>query len=772
MDPNNKQQKIIDSTNGIYVVDAGPGTGKTFTITKRYSEILQKQDITPEDIFLATFTNNAADEMTERIIQETGVDPSKIYDAPISTFHGYCKKLLELYGYDVAQEIGINEYITEDLNTIESHLRETQYFNNFYSQFKQENSEYNSFYSIIDSPADLLQLMKNLASRGIIPKEDGWFSNTGRHIEGKPEEFKKMLKSQNKPVNTDKGYKKQSELRRKTYSLKWKNFEQNAPKVVDIRGEKGSKKIREDLAKKAFKEDNDELRTFLHDIYYAYLNYSLQNNFLNFNFLLIFAYLLLYQNKTVRDNESFEYMMIDEFQDTNEIQLKTAMLLAKKPNICVVGDWKQSIYSFQHASIENILNFEQRIKDYKKELNYDQERIEFSIKNLEEINLDINYRSSQKIIDVSEKSFSLPANYYESLKKPEIESYDSHKKYDESVIEKIEAEDEGPAILSKIQEIVDNPDYELSNGETPSFSDIAILTRTRSFGVELQEVAEKHNVPASYEGGIELFRKDPAIILLAWLRATSQNSAKGWSVILENAGYNIEEVKNMLNDEKELDVPEKFIEFKQKLEEQSTIAGFTRVVFDRYGYSGPIPNKTIQVLQNVFVNSYLNKKEIIEFIEENIDQGEIYEIDNTVRENSINIMTLHGSKGLEFPIVFISDINQSKFPSTNSYPKPIDFNEVLGLRQRKVLSRESENGVYVFDNWKSELLFNIVSREYDEERRLMYVGMTRAEDHLFFSADSRRKSTFFTKLDVEEGVIDSEPVVLEDSGASREVFRV
>ena len=83
MNPNKEQKKLIENTEGSFLVDAGAGTGKTFTVTERYVEILDTAD--PENIFLATFTRNAAEEMCERIAEKSSYKTSKIYNAPIST---------------------------------------------------------------------------------------------------------------------------------------------------------------------------------------------------------------------------------------------------------------------------------------------------------------------------------------------------------------------------------------------------------------------------------------------------------------------------------------------------------------------------------------------------------------------------------------------------------------------------------------------------------------------------------------------------------------
>ena len=98
MNPNKQQEQLIENTDGVYLVDAGAGTGKTFSITRRYMNILEDQE--PEDIFLATFTRNAAEEMSDRIASETDYKASEIYNAPISTFHSHCQKILERHGFN------------------------------------------------------------------------------------------------------------------------------------------------------------------------------------------------------------------------------------------------------------------------------------------------------------------------------------------------------------------------------------------------------------------------------------------------------------------------------------------------------------------------------------------------------------------------------------------------------------------------------------------------------------------------------------------------
>lgn len=742
--PNEKQKQLIDSIDGIYLVDAGAGTGKTFTITRRYANIL-RQGVEPDDIFLATFTNNAADQMKERIVDKVEARPSRIYDAPISTFHSFAKKILRQHGFHAPEFLGLEEKISQNLDLMESKVREKQEFQNFIDLFIERNNQYSEFYRLVDDYDKLLDLLKNLASKGIVPQEEGWYGDSEKYLDGDYEQFKQIFKSLNSPQKSSNG-RRQSELRNRLYSYRFKNFEDSAPTEEEIRGGYGTKQVRKDFCRKAFKQDREKLKEFLHELYISYLRYSLRRNYLNFNFLLVFAYVLVAEDAVLREKLSFKYVMIDEFQDTNEIQFKLALLLSSDPNICVVGDWKQSIYSFQYANVENIQRFQKRIETYRKELNQDQKRVEFSVDNVEKIRLDRNYRSTQQILNISEEGLCLPATQYETVPeeniKENITSLKAQKDVDGS-IEKILMEDEAENLLAKIQEIVGTQDYTYGEERELEYGDIAVLTRTRSFGLDLQKKAQKYGVPVAYEGGVELFKTNPAVILLAWLRILSSDSRRGWAVVLENAGYSLDESDKILEQGK---YPDNMTEFKKGLEKEQDIGSVANKVFDKYGIRNGFTEKILEVLTNAFKNSYMNLGQLIQFIEDNIDSGEVYEVDNSMKENVVKIQTIHSAKGLEYPAVFISDINSSRFPSTNGNYSPIAYDDIVGLRTRKTYS-ESQN--YVFDDWKSEILFKTLSRGYDEERRLMYVGITRAEQHLFFTAENETLSMFFSKLPVE-----------------------
>jgi len=769
--PNQRQRKIIQNHEGIYLVDAGPGTGKTTTITKKYIQLLR--EVKPKDILLITFTRNAADQMKEKIMKNSNYSQSKLREAPINTFHGYCHKIINQHGFNAPNYLGIKDNIVENTKIVESDVLENRRFRRYMDQFMKERPEYNQYYRIVRDKNKLLELIKSLASKGIIPSGSGWYRNSESYLNGNLEEFRELAKELNRPKDGKRG-KKQSELRGRLTNYNDKCYTEEAPDGKEIRGSRGSKKIDEDYFEVVFEEDREELKDFVHDLYFGYLKYCLSKNYLNFSFYLLFSFVLLAEDHKLRSETGFNYVMIDEFQDTNEIQLKLALLLSNNGNICVVGDWKQSIYSFQYADVENILEFEKRLRKYKEELNKETKRIDYNVKNVEEINLIQNYRSTQEIIDFSETALTLRASYYDNLNTQEIlekvTSLNSNRD-SKGEIFAIKSEKEKEAILEKIERITKNPEYTIhEDGEERmlEYKDIGVLSRITKFGLDLQDKGQEFGVPVSYEGGVELFKANPSIILLAWLRILEyKESRRGWSVVLEKAGYCLDEVKHILE---EKDYPGDMLEFRAELKQTSNLKTIAKTVYEKYGINNAFSVKIIEVLDSTFSSSYMNLGEIIQFIEENIESGETYEIDNSLEENVVTVQTIHGAKGLEYPVIFVSGVNYRCFPSYRRSDERILYVEPIGLRKKK--KYVSGELPYLYDNWKTEVLNKCLSKGYDEERRLMYVAMSRAKKYLYITANKEKKSQFFKDLKVEEREIEPSLKEKEEKGLEEKKFKI
>ncbi len=767
MGPNPQQQKLIESSRGIYLVDAGAGTGKTYALVRRYAHLLETEKVDPADLLFITFTTSAAEEMKERVLNLCGetVSPLALEEAPISTFHSLCNRLLKQYGFEAPAHLGFKQGITPSTRVLENNLLEENKFRRFLDDFLAAHPEYESFFTVLNRREALLDLIKSLAAKGIFPTqkngEKDWYQHGEAYLDGDLSRFRELVEPLNSPGRGSRGPTQAELLKRAKGAWRNKCFPPSAPEKNTLAGGEHGKIVSPELLEKAFGENREKLKQFLHDLYFSYVSYCLREDYLNFGFLMMFAYVLLCESPQIRAANRHRFVMVDEFQDTSEIQFKLTLLLSQTNNICVVGDWKQSIYSFQYASVENIQQFETRLKQYKQELNADASRVDYPVDNVDSIPLVQNYRSSQEILDFARHGLTLPGRKSEDLDSQKILSelvdLEAQRQPHSTTIQGLESEAETEAILEKIQSLVENPEYKITHAGEPEligYEDIAVLTRNRNFGLRLQEKAREYNLPVAYEGGLELFKTDPAILLLAWLRVLEdKNSERGWAVILEEAGYNLAELKAILGSEEETGCfdrcPGQFKQFREELLSLDNgsfhrwIAALSHRIFSRYDCHDPIADRLIEVLYSTALETRYNLGELVNFIEANIEADSVYEVSNN-EENTVTVQTIHSAKGLEYPVVFVADVNSSHFPGRGGRRPVIDYHDPLGLRQKKHFRREPVP--YVYDNWRATLLHRTLSGRYDEERRLIYVAMTRARDYLFLTAKPDKTSPFFENL--------------------------
>jgi ATP-dependent helicase/nuclease subunit A len=745
--PNPNQRELITNIDGTYLVDAGAGTGKTFAVTRRYANILDSTAASPEDVLLITFTRNAATEMKDRIVSHCDYSTAELADAPIQTFHSLCHDILQEHGFDAPTLLGIDDRIPNTTRIIEDDIVEDALFQEFFEQFTDDHPEYTDLIRTVSDPTELLDLINQLAAKGVFPTADGWYRDGESHLTGDFEAFKRQFDELNEPRNDGN---KQSRLRSKLNGYgNDKCYLPDAPLKAEVRGD--GKRIPEAIARRVFDEDREELTGFVHDLYFEYLEFALSRNYLNFGFLQLFAFVLLCEDHDLRERLGFEYVMIDEFQDSSEIQFKLALLLASTDNLCVVGDWKQSIYSFQYAAVENILDFRDRLDEFAADLNTDASRVTFDTSEVETIELTRNYRSTQTVLDFSEESLVAPAANHDSVDadavRDRIVHLTSTTEHDNSTIEALQHDDEHEAILAKIHEIVGNDDYRVTDGDgglrVPEYKDIAVLTRTRDFGRELQAAADTHGLPMAYEGGIELFRTDQAKLLLAWLRILESNADRGWAPVLERAGYTLDEIKHILEVEA---YPDEMTAFRETLTDTDTLGGVIRRVLDRYGFTGPRADVLLHTVESIRATTTLTRGDLVRFITQGIEHGSTHEVNTSAGNNSVTVQTIHATKGLEHPIVILANMNQRRFPPSGGGSPAILYDSAVGLRQRKVFA-DAHGKPHLYDNWKTDVIRRCLSRDYDEERRLLYVAITRAENHVVFTA-GEDPNTFLDELPV------------------------
>lgn len=443
-------------------------------------------------------------------------------------------------------------------------------------------------------------------------------------------------------------------------------------------------------------------------IYDAYQKKLQANNAVDFDDLLLLALRLLQENPAVREKyqRKFDYLMVDEYQDTNHAQyLLTKLLAAGHRNICVVGDADQSIYGWRGADIQNILDFEKDYPDAKL------------------VKLEQNYRSTQVILDaanavIDNNSGRKPKNLWTANGNgSEIIYYQAN-----------DERDEARYVIENMQKLQLN--------EGAKLGDMAVLYRTNAQSRVFEEMLIKSGIAYTMVGGTKFYERKEIKDALAYLRLLynphdSLSLLRIINVPRRGIGdatlARLQEYANASGQSlfevvtNAADVPGLASRFANKLDELSGL------LFELMGEAADVPVK--QLLDDVLLKTgYLeelqsskdpqdesrveNLKEMLSVTEEFAvkcerngeeptlenflaDVALVADIDDAeLGEEAVTLMTLHSAKGLEFPDVFLVGMEEGIFPHSRTL---MDENEI------------------------------------EEERRLCYVGITRAEKHLFLS---------------------------------------
>ena len=441
---------------------------------------------------------------------------------------------------------------------------------------------------------------------------------------------------------------------------------------------------------------SSEFEKIVLSVYEKYEMKLKNNNSVDFDDLLILPIKLFTKDEDILDKyqEKFKYILIDEYQDTNEAQYRlTKLLAAKYRNICVVGDENQSIYSFRGANYRNILNFE---KDYKE---------------AEVIKLEQNYRSTLNILNAANSV--IKNNQNRKDKNLWSDKGDGDKiKYYRSDSEK----DEARFVAKTIKSLIDS-------GE--SLDEIAILYRTNAQSRILEEEMLKENIPYRVVGSYTFYNRKEIKDLMAYLRLIhneKDNVSLTRVINVPKRGIGLKSIANLnlkadlenksmyevIDSGKELEF-KKVIEDLKKVSENVTLTELIDKVLDTTGYKKELESEhTLEAdirLENLeefkSITKSFEEREGLVSLEDFLFEVSLVSDKDEYQDgsNKVSLMTVHSVKGLEYNNVFVVGLEEGIFPHMNS----------------------------LMDN-----------NELEEERRLAYVAITRAKERLYLLNARRR----------------------------------
>jgi len=736
---NPNQKKAVDTIDGPVMVVAGPGTGKTEILAARTANIFiqKKGEVEPENILCLTYTDAATIAMRKRLIEFIGKDA---YRVEIHTYHSFCNQI-----------IGENlDYFGKRELDVLSSLEQVEYLEKIIDSFTPENPLFRSSgYYEVSRLKDLFNTMKS----------ENW---TKEHVK---EQIKSYLDDLPK---------------REQFIYKRANSTKNI-KVGDIK----EHKIFEEKKKM-------ELLSAGVEEFPRYQALLKENGRYDYHDMILWVLSAFEKDEFFlqRYQEQFSFILVDEYQDTNGSQNSLLSCLidsSDNPNVFVVGDDDQSIYRFQGANLKNIMNFYEKYSD-----------------KITSIALQENYRSSQNILDASkalieenserltnqipglEKNLEAKNSLYKDLNvKPVILEYANTSSQEVGIIEKIKNLQSDGQDLSKIAvlykehkqakdliEMFEKSDLPFSVRETKNILEIPFIQNL--IGI-LEYIQAEFETP--YSASSKLFQilhydfwKITALdvsLLLFFLR---KNKGKKSFMKANDGNSN----KPSLFGEVEKVFPKHLRDFVSNRDLLSGLAGFKNIekisVTAEFleNWISDISNMTVLELFSRIINEggildwvtshreqvwyFRVLKTFFDFIKQESSRNEklsLKEFLSTVSKmqnykikipvekifsykDGVNFITTHSSKGLEFEYVF-----------------------VIGC-QRKVWDKASRNFGYSFPD---TLLLSNIGDETQEQRRLLYVAMTRAKKELILSysisdvnGKSLEKSQLMTGIEQKMGL--------------------
>ncbi len=664
--PNSDQQKAIDTIDGPVLITAGPGTGKTATLVKRYANMVNNHRVKPENILMATFTEKAAKEIVTRI--SSVIPDFDLNDVYIGTFHSICLRI-------VRDNLAFISTLKKNFTLMDDFDQKYFIYQRYYYDFRplpHFNDLISETSGVWRNVSKIANLVNGLSEEKINPE--------------------RLLTDPN-------------------------------PQIVALG---------------MIKQKYDELLQ--------------AKNRLDFATIQLTAYQLLSENPEIlkKYQDTFQYMMIDEYQDTNSIQEQLIFLLSKTNNICVVGDDDQSMYRFRGATIRNILEFENKFK-----------KGECSV-----IHLSTNYRSAPEIIE-----------FYNRWMK---EYSETHFQWDEFRIDKTIVPSPGknhkeltPSVI-KIAGVSNEQWHEriykfikmLSDeGYISNYNQIAFLFRsvTKKETQELANYLEGKGIPVYSPRSKMFFEREEIMASIGLLLSIFGDYS---DELVDRPEEYLEKLTDYYD--RCLDIAEQLMDDDQDLEdwvsyredELDKLVGntdytFTQLLYQLFSFnyfrkiidtdlaSGVADQRAIRNLailtnvlakyeasENVDVISDVKKDQIVSKLFETYFRflfgsnhgGGIEEYQDESEyapSGCVSFMTIHQSKGMEFPIVFTDSL----------YDRPADDNQ--GILEQ------------VYDAYSHRKSFEPTDRiKFFDFWRRYYVAYSRAEELLILTTPIRARGAW------------------------------
>ncbi len=666
---NPAQKEAVNAIDGPVMVVAGPGTGKTKILTLRIANILANTDTDPESILALTYTTSGVISMRERLLETIG---DRAYRVNIFTFHAFCEHIIKEFSF-YFEELG-GARVIGDLERVE--IIESIIKNNKFEHLVSFHDEFSFLNKIVD---------------GILAiKKDGL----------SPEEFIKKLPLWKKELleNDDIYYKKD-----------YGDFKKGDLKPVEE--EKINKKI--------------ERAKELAEIFSFYQTELKKRGLYDFSDMILYVKEALSINKELKADvqEKYQYVLVDEHQDTNEGQntiiefLTDAPHLDGKPNIFTVGDEKQSIYRFQGASAKTFLRFQDLYKD------------------IHSVILSENYRSTQNILNGAHSLIVKSKGLEDSV------TLHSNEK-DNEKINVLEFSNYKFELLHLVESIKEK----IKSGISPS--EIAVLYRANKNVGEIKTIFDFYKIPYT------IFSKDKILddsnirnlinILKVIINPNDDHSLGKvlFTNFLNLDSYDsvriLDKYKSLRKEEKkhifaiienkkilkEIDIKntQQFFDFSETIKNlkieslNQNFIDFFKIFLEKIGYieymiksvDSRVQLVKLDKLFDEIKNQSQNKKEysladfiyfVDSFVKYNLD---IKSTDPEIIEG-VSLMTAHGSKGREFEYVYIINATRKSWESSRGGGNNISL------------------PIYQYDG------------DIEDERRLFYVAMTRAKKGLTIS---------------------------------------